>query len=144
MAKQVTAHKAKGSAFFTTIASTLTKVPGIKNLKINFGENKHVEIADLDSTYEAPFDIDLTGAQGATFDLIYDPLGAAQQDLCKAKNEHTERVGKLVLGATGVEIPVPAFTVSKFDPEAEVGNALMASVEVKFTELIELNEVDPS
>lgn len=144
MAKQVTAHKARGSAFYTTISSTLTKVAGLKNLKINFGENKHIEVADLDSTYEAPFDIDLTGAQGATFDLIHDPLGASQQDLQKAKNERTERVGKIVLGATGVEIAVPAFTVPKFDVDAEVGNGLMASVEVKFTELVELNEVDPS
>ena len=144
MVKQVVAHKAKGTAFFTTIASTLTKVAGLKNLKISFGENKHIEVADLDSDYEAPFDIDLTGAQGATFDLIYDPLGSSQQDLSKAKNEKTERVGKIVLGATGVEIPVPAFTVPKFDVDAEVGNGLMASVEVKFTEKIELNEVDPS
>lgn len=142
MAKQVIAHKAKGSAFFTTVASTLTKVPGLKNLKINFGENKTIEVADLDSTYEAPFDVDLTGAQGATFDLIHNPLNAAQQDLQKAKNERTERAGKLVLGSTGVEIPV-LFIVTKFDVDAEVGNGLMAAVEVKFTEIIELNETSP-
>jgi predicted secreted protein len=144
MPKQVTAHKSKGTKFKTTIASTLTDVAGMKNLKINFGENKTIEVADLDSTYEAPFDVDLTGAQGATFDLIYDPLGASQQDLSKAKNEHTERVGEIVLGATGVEIAVPGFYVTKFDVDAEVGNGLMASVEVKFSELVELNEVDPS
>lgn len=144
MATQVTAHKSKGSAFHTTIASTLTKVVGLKNLKINFGENKFVELADLDSTYEAPFDVDLTGAQGASFDLIYDPLGATHQDLSKQKNERTSRAGKLVLGATGVEIAIPAFAVKKFDVDAEVGNALMASVEVAFTELIELNEADPA
>ena len=144
MAKQVTAHKAKGTGFFTTLASTLTKVAGLKNLKISFGENKTIEVADLDSTYEAPFDVDLTGAQGATFDLIHDPLGASQQDLQKAKNERTERVGKIVLGATGVEIPVPGFIVTKFDVDAEVGNGLMASCEVKFTELVELNETDPA
>lgn len=144
MAVQVTAHRARTSAFFTTIASTLTKVVGLKNLKINFGENKHIEIADLDSTYEAPFDVDLNGAQGATFDLIYDPLGATHQDLSKQKNEKTTRAGKLKLGSTGVEIPVAAFTVKKFDVDAEVGGALMASVEVAFGEQIELNEVDPA
>lgn len=144
MAVQVIAHKAKGSGFFTTLASTLTKVTGIKNLKLNMGENKFIEIADLDSTYEAPFDVDLTGAQGATFDLIYDPLGAVHQDLAKQKNERTSRAGKLVLGATGVELAVAAFGVKKFDVDAEVGNALMASVEVAFLELVELAEVDPS
>jgi hypothetical protein len=144
MAVQVIAHKSKGSAFHTTIASTLTKVTGLKNLKLNMGENKQVEIADLDSTYEAPFDVDLTGAQGATFDLIYDPLGATHQDLAKQKNERTTRAGKIVLGATGVELAVASFYVKKFDVDAEVGNALMASVEVTFAELVELAEVDPA
>lgn len=144
MTVEVIAHKAKSSAFYTTISSTLTKVTGIKNLKLNLGENKHIEIADLDSNYEAPFDVDLTGAQGATFDLIFDPLGATHQDLAKQKNERTTRAGKIKLGATGVELPVPAFTMKKFDVDAEVGNALMASVEVAFNELVELAEVDPS
>ena len=144
MAVQVIAHKARGSAFYTTISATLTKVTGIKNLKLNMGENKFIEIADLDSTYEAPFDVDLTGAQGATFDLIVDPLGAVHQDLQKQKNERTSRAGKIVLGATGVELAVAAFGVKKYDVDAEVGNALMASVEVAFTEIVELNEVDPS
>ncbi|MBL8819088.1 MAG: hypothetical protein JNL58_23870 [Planctomyces sp.] len=143
MAKQVTAHKAKGSAFYTTISSTLTKVPGLKNLKVNFGENKTVEIADLDSTYEEPLDTGLTGGQSATFDLIHNPLSAVHQDLQKAKNEHTERVGKIVLGGTAVEIAC-TYIVTKFDVDLEVGNGLMASVEVKFVEVIELNEVSPS
>jgi hypothetical protein len=144
MAVQVIAHKVRGTAFHTTISSTLTKVTGLKNLKLNMGENKTVEIADLDSTYEAPFDVDLTGAQGATFDLILDPLGATHQDLAKQKNERTSRAGKVVLGATGVELAVPSFYVKKFDVDAEVGNALMASVEVSFMEIVELAEVDPS
>lgn len=144
MAVQVIAHKARGSAFFTTISSTLTKIPGLKNIKLNMGENKHIEIADLDSTYEAPFDVDITGAQGLTADLIYDPLGAVHQDLSKQKNERTGRAGKIVLGATGVEIAVAAFTIKKFDVDAEVGNGLMGSIEVAFNELVELNEVDPS
>lgn len=144
MAVQVTAHKSKGSAFYTTISATLTKVAGLKNLKLNVGENKQVEIADLDSTYEAPFDVSLTGAQGATFDLIYDPLGATHQDLAKQKNEWTTRAGKIVLGATGVELSIASFYVKKFDVDAEVGNALMASVEVVFAELVELAEVDPA
>lgn len=144
MAVEVIAHKAKGSAFFTTVASTLTKVTGVKNLKLNMGENKHIEIADLDSNYEAPFDVDLIGAQGATFDLILDPLGAVHQDLAKQKNERTTRAGKIKLGSTGIELPVPAFTIKKYDVDVEVGNALMASVEVAFGELVELAEVDPA
>jgi hypothetical protein len=144
MAVQVIAHKSKGTGFFTTLASTLTKITGLKNIKLNMGENKHIEIADLDSTYEAPFDVDLTGAQGLTADVIYDPLGATHQDLAKQKNERTGRAGKLVLGATGQELPVAAFTVKKFDVDAEVGNALMGSIEVAFNELVELPEVDPS
>jgi hypothetical protein len=144
MAVEVIAHKARTSAFFTTLASTLTKVPGLKNLKLNMGENKTIEIADLDSVYEAPFDVDLTGAQGATFDLILDPLGAVHQDLAKQKNERTTRAGQIKLGATGVLLPVPSFYVKKFDVDAEVGNALMASVEVSFMELVELAEVDPA
>jgi hypothetical protein len=142
MPKQVTAHKSKGSAFFTTIASTLTKVPGVKNLKINFGENKTIEVADLDSTYEAPFDVQLIGAQSISFGLIHNPLNATHQDLQKAKNNCTERVGKFVLGATGVEIPI-VFIVTKYDLDAEVGNGLMADVEVKLTELALLNEISP-
>lgn len=144
MAVEVIAHKSKGSAFSTTIAATLTKVPGLKNLKLNMGENKTVEIADLDSSYEAPFDVDLTGAQGATFDLIYDPLGATHQDLAKQKNERTTRAGRITLGTTGVLLAIPSFFVKKFDVDAEVGNALMASVEVSFMELLELAEVDPA
>jgi hypothetical protein len=144
MAVEVTAHKVKGSAFSTTISSTLTKVPGLKNLKLNMGENKTVEIADLDSSYEAPFDVDLTGAQGATFDLIYDPLGAAHQDLAKQKNERTTRAGRITLGTTGVLLAIPSFFVKKFDVDLEVGNAMMASVEVSFMELLELAEVDPA
>jgi hypothetical protein len=144
MAVEVTAHKVKGSAFSTTIAATLTKVPGLKNLKLNMGENKTVEIADLDSSYEAPFDVDLTGAQGATFDLIYDPLGAAHQDLAKQKNERTTRAGRIALGTTGVLLAIPSFFVKKFDVDLEVGNAMMASVEVSFMELLELAEVDPA
>jgi len=144
MAVEVTAHKVKGSAFSTTLAATLTKVPGLKNLKLNMGENKTVEIADLDSSYEAPFDVDLTGAQGATFDLIYDPLGAAHQDLAKQKNERTTRAGRITLGTTGVLLAIPSFFVKKFDVDLEVGNAMMASVEVSFMELLELAEVDPA
>jgi len=143
MPVEVIAHKSRGTKFKTTIAATLTTVPGLKNLKLNMGENKMVEIADLDSVYEAPFDVDLTGAQGATFDLIYDPLGAAHQDLAKQKNERTTRAGSITLGATGVVLAIAAFSVKKFDVDAEVGNALMASVEVAFTEIIELAEIDP-
>lgn len=143
MAKQVVAHKAKGSAFYTTISAALTKVTGLKNLKLNFGENKYIEILDLDSTYEEPLDTGVTGLQSATFDLTYDPLGVTHQDLAKAKNEHTTRAGKLVWGATGVEITT-IFSVKKFDVDAEAGGGLMASVEVVFEEVIELNEVDPA
>jgi hypothetical protein len=144
MAVEVIAHKSKASAFSTTIASTLTKVTGIKNLKLNMGENKSIEIADLDSNYEAPFDVDLTGAQGLTFDLILDPLGATHQDLAKQKNERTTRAGRVALGSTGVLLPIAAFFVKKYDVDAEVGNALMASVEIAFAELVELAEVDPT
>lgn len=144
MAVQVTAHRAKGSAFYTTIASTLTKIVGLKNIKLNMGENKFIELADLDSDYEAPFDVGVIGAQGLTADIIYDPLGPTHQDLSKQKNELTSRAGKVVLGSTGVELAVAAFGVKKFDVDTEQGNALMGSIEVVFLEKVELNEVDPS
>jgi len=143
MPVEVTAHKAKLSGLKVTISATLTKVRGLENFKINYGEGQVIDIADLDADSELPIAAGLTGAQSATFDLFLDPLGSVHQFLQAAKNDQEELVGAVVLGATGVETSCK-FVVTKWDVDAEKGGALKAACEIKFTERLLLNEADPA
>lgn len=137
------AHKSKGTQIEATISATLTPIPGLQNVKLNPGEGETFEVIDLEGDYRAPAASGVTGEGGFTADVILDPLGAEHQFCQAAKNNQTEIVGNVILGATGVETSCK-FLITKWEVSAEVGAGLMASMEAKFTEKFELNEADPA
>lgn len=146
------AHRVRATALQVTIGITLTTIPGLQNLKINWGEKKSFENSDLDSDYEAPEPSGLLGEQSATFDLILDPLGTVHQFLNAsfnhvavdevAANDEQKLTGNIIFGMTGQEVPC-SFFISKFDDDLSKGAGMMASCEIKFLTRISKPEADP-
>ena len=147
------AHRSKATALQVSIASTLTTIPGLQNLKINWGEKKSFDNSDLDSDYEAPELSGLLGEQSATFDLILDPLGTVHQFLNASfnyvaddevvANDEQKLDGNIIFGMTGQEVACKFF-ISKFDDDLSKGAGMMASCEIKFLERILKPEADPA
>ncbi len=137
-------HKVIGSALYATIAATLTKIPGLENININPGEIGSFENADIESDYAAPVSSGLRGEGSFTAEKIWDPLGAVDQFLHTTYNDGgTEIVGKVKIGASGVELTCKYF-ITKWEIKGEKGQGFKVSIEGKFTEAIQLNETDPA
>ena len=144
-----TARQVLGSALFASIASTLTKIPGLENLKISYGEKEGMSRKDLEQTHENEVPSGTFTQQSASFDLIWDPLNAVHQFLHISFNPDADPdddtsiiTGKINLGSTGVEQSCK-YWISKFDVDLQKGAGQKASVEVKFSEPLLLNEADP-
>lgn len=143
-------HRAKQSNVKITIASVLTKIPGLQNIKINWGEKKSFENSDLDSDYEAPELSGLLGEQSLTADLILDPLSTVHQFLHASWNyvptdevvatDKQRLTGTIDLGLTTKTITGCKMFLSKFDTDQSKGAGIMASIEFKFVERITKNE----
>lgn len=143
------AHRSKGSNVKVTIATVLTKIPGLQNIKINWGEKKSFDNSDLDSDYESPELSGLLGEQSLTADVIVDPLGTVHQFLNTSFNYFaTDEVlasdlqkltGTIDLGVTAKTIAWKGF-ISKFDTDMSKGAGIMGSIEIKFYERILKNE----
>jgi hypothetical protein len=145
-----TAHKVLGSALFVMIATTLTKIPGLENLKIMMGEKEGMSRKDLDQTHENEVPSGTFTQQTATFDLIWDPLNAVHQYLhisfnpdADPEDDTSVMDGKIKYGTTGVE-ETCKFWINKFDIDLQKGAGQKAAVEIKFSEPLLLNEEDPA
>jgi hypothetical protein len=145
-----TAHRVLGSALFASIAATLTKIPGLENLKISMGEKEGMSRKDLDNSHENEIPSGTFTQQTASFDLIWDPLNAVHQFLHISFNPDADPeddtsiiTGKIQYGTTGVE-ETCKYWISKFDIDLQKGAGQKASVEIKFSEPLLLNEEDPA
>ena len=143
-------HKVKGTRLYATISSTLTVIPGLQNLKINYGEKLKYTARDLDSDYEAPKPAGVRGEASFSGQLLWDPLGTVHQFIHTGFNDDADPadtttiiVGKIRHGLTGVETSCKYF-FTKLEESADANGALMMDVEGVFTELPVLNEADPS
>jgi hypothetical protein len=134
-----TLHIAKGSQLFTTIATVLTKIPGIKSLKVSPGDNETVENADLDDAYRAPVYSGVKSEGSFSGQAIWDPTNATQQFIQARYNDGATNVGKIVHGASAVETTCN-YIITKWEPTHDVGEGLMVDFEGKFTTAFALNE----
>lgn len=141
--------KVRLSALYCTIASTLTKIPGIQDLKINPGEKQKYSVQDLDSDFAASLPAGTFGEGTISGKLLWNPLGTVHKFLHStfndvdadaiAANNKTKIVGKIVFGNTAVEY-VAKYFFTKFEISGEMNGAFMVDWEAALTDRIELNE----
>jgi len=144
------ARRVLGSWLKATISSTLTKIPGIENLKIDPGEKERMMRQDLEQPYVNPTSAGTFTEQTMTFDLIWDPLDAVHQFLAASFNpdadpedDTSEIVGEVGLGQTGQEVACK-FMITKFPIDLSKGAGMKVAVECVFTEQFLIPETDPS
>lgn len=148
-----TSHKTRLSALFLTISSTLTKIPGLQDIKLNPGEKKKFTAQDLDGDFASSQPTGDFGEGTISGKLLWDPLGTVHQYChltyndtdsdATAANNKTICVGKIKIGLTGVEYAVKYF-FTKWEITAEMSNGFMVDWEAALVERVILNEADPS
>jgi hypothetical protein len=137
-----TAHKTLLSEVQVEISSTLTAVPGLSGFELDPGENVTVEKPDLTSDFNEKFGTGVQDGGMLKGQIVWDPLSPEHQFLHARFNDNAEVTGNVVIGATGVELPV-TFTVKKFPIKAELKDAYRVEFEGELTDRVTLNEADP-
>jgi len=135
----VTAHSTLGSEIQVEISSTLTKVPGVQNFKLNPGENGMIEKGDLTSDYA---EVQGTGVQSGgniTGQLVWNPLDATHQFCHARKNDGADITGNVKLGLTGEEYAT-TMVCTKWEIDAPFNGGYMVDFEFQLTDRVTLNE----
>ena len=145
-----TARRVLGSWLKATIASTLTKIPGIENIKIDLGEKERMPRQSLEDPYVNPTSAGTYTEQTMTFDLIWDPLDPVHQFLATTFNpdadpddDTSEIIGKVGLGQTALEVSCK-FMLTKFPIDLSKGAGMKVACEAVFTEQFLIPETDPA
>jgi len=146
----VKSHNVVLSDIEISIASTLTRFPGVTKADFKTGKNVTYEKGDLKSDYDEVQDSGVQSGASISGSAQWDPLDATQQFIQTQKNNshvvssvYTPISGNVVVGATGVEVPVKMLC-TVWDLKADRKQGWIVDFEFEITERVELNEADPA
>lgn len=145
----VVSHNVVLSDIEITIASTLTAFPGVTKADFKTGKNVTYEKGSLKSSYDEVQDSGVQSGASISGSAQWDPLDPVHQFIQKQKNSshivssvYTPITGNVVVGATGVEVPVKML-ITTWDLKADRKQGWVVDFEFEITERVALNEVDP-